>query len=81
MMQRTISPVDGSVYAERPLTTDFEALLAPPPKLPLAERIAICEKLVTQFEAEADAFTAKAQELMTRHSIDSAMLAAASVMA
>ena len=31
----------------------------------------------TEFEAEADAFTAKAQELMTRHSIDLAMLAAA----
>ena len=30
----------------------------------------------TTFEAEADAFTEKAQELMTRHSIDSAMLAA-----
>ena len=30
----------------------------------------------TQFEAEADAFTAKAQELMTRHAIDMAMVAA-----
>ncbi|MFM2077986.1 MAG: hypothetical protein RJA49_1876 [Actinomycetota bacterium] len=30
----------------------------------------------TNFEAEAEAFTAKAQELMTRHSIDTAMLAA-----
>ncbi len=30
----------------------------------------------TTFEAEADAFTEKAQELMTRHSIDMAMLAA-----
>jgi hypothetical protein len=30
----------------------------------------------TNFEAEAEAFTAKAQELMTRHSIDMAMLAA-----
>ncbi len=55
MTQRTISPVDGSVYAERTLTTDFETLLSPPPKLPLAERIAICEKLVAQFEAEAEA--------------------------
>jgi hypothetical protein len=30
----------------------------------------------TEFEAEADAFTSKAQEMMTRHSIDTAMLAA-----
>jgi hypothetical protein len=30
----------------------------------------------TTFEAEAEAFTAKAQELMTRHSIDAAVLAA-----
>lgn len=30
----------------------------------------------TDFEAEAEAFTAKAQELMARHSIDAAMLAA-----
>ncbi len=31
----------------------------------------------TTFDAEAEAFTAKAQELMTRHSIDAAVLAAA----
>lgn len=55
MIQRTVSPVDGSVYAERTLTTDFKALLAPPPKLPLADRVAICERLVAQFEADADA--------------------------
>jgi hypothetical protein len=30
----------------------------------------------TEFDAEADAFTAKAQELMTRHAIDDALLAA-----
>lgn len=30
----------------------------------------------TDFEAEAEAFTAKAQEMMTKHSIDAAMLAA-----
>jgi hypothetical protein len=30
----------------------------------------------TDFEAEAEAFTAKAQEMMTRHSIDAAMIAA-----
>lgn len=32
----------------------------------------------TSFEAEAEAFTAKAQELMTRYAIDAAMVAAAS---
>lgn len=31
----------------------------------------------TEFDAEAEAFTAKAQELMTKHSIDAAVLAAA----
>jgi len=36
-----------------------------------------CDKIPgTTFEAEADAFTEKAQELMTRHYIDMAMLAA-----
>ncbi|MFN7650078.1 MAG: aldehyde dehydrogenase family protein [Acidobacteriota bacterium] len=55
MTQRTISPVDGSVYAERELTTSFDALLAPPPRLSLAERIALCQALVAQFEADADA--------------------------
>jgi hypothetical protein len=33
----------------------------------------------TEFDAEAEAFTAKAQELMTRYSIDAAVLAAAHV--
>ena len=55
MIQRTISPVDGSVYAERELTTNFDALLAPPPRLSLAERIALCQSLLAQFEADADA--------------------------
>jgi len=32
----------------------------------------------TTFEAEAEAFTAKAQELMTRHAVDAAIVAAAS---
>ena len=33
----------------------------------------------TEFEAEAESFTAKAQELMTKHSIDAAVLAASEV--
>lgn len=40
-------------------------------------RALLAKAEATDFEAEADAFTAKAQELMTRHSIDTAMLAAA----
>jgi NAD(P)-dependent dehydrogenase (short-subunit alcohol dehydrogenase family) len=54
MIQRTISPVDGSVYAERELSTNVDALLSPPPRLSLAERIALCQALVAQFEAQAD---------------------------
>ena len=49
------------------------------PPSPLAERIAaLLDKAAsTPYEAEADAFVAKAQELMARHAIDDAMLAAA----
>lgn len=39
-------------------------------------RALLAKAEATTFEAEAEAFTAKAQELMTRHSIDAAMLAA-----
>ena len=42
-------------------------------------RALLAKAEATTFEAEADAFTAKAQELMTRHSIDAAVLAAAAV--
>ena len=38
-------------------------------------RALLAKAEATTFEAEADAFTAKAQELMTRHSIDAAVLA------
>lgn len=40
-------------------------------------RALLAKAEATDFEAEAEAFTTKAQSLMTRHSIDSAMLAAA----
>lgn len=40
-------------------------------------RALLAKAEATTFEAEAEAFTAKAQELMTRHSIDAAILAAA----
>lgn len=42
-------------------------------------RALLAKAEATTFEAEADAFTAKAQELMTRHSIDAAVLAACAV--
>jgi hypothetical protein len=42
-------------------------------------RALLAKAEATTFEAEADAFTAKAQELMTRHSIDAAVLAASGV--
>ena len=38
-------------------------------------RALLAKAEATTFEAEADAFTAKAQEMMTRHSIDAALLA------
>ena len=40
-------------------------------------RALLAKAEATTFEAEADAFTAKAQEMMTRYSIDSAVLASA----
>jgi len=39
-------------------------------------RALLAKAEATTFEAEAEAFTAKAQEMMTRHSIDAAMLSA-----
>jgi hypothetical protein len=39
-------------------------------------RALLAKAEATEFEAEAETFTAKAQELMTRHSIDAAILAA-----
>jgi Protein of unknown function (DUF2786) len=45
---------------------------------PVLERVRalLAKAESTTFEAEAEAFTAKAQELMTRHAIDAAMLSA-----
>ena len=52
------------------LTTPFDS--------PMLERVRalLAKAESTEFEAEAEAFTAKAHELMARHSIDHAMLAA-----
>ncbi len=41
-------------------------------------RAMLAKAEATNFEAEAETFTAKAQELMTRHSIDAAVMASAS---
>ncbi len=42
-------------------------------------RALLAKAEATTFDAEADAFTAKAQEMMTRHSIDAAVLASSAV--
>ena len=61
----------------------LEAPTAPPPsgeidaKALKVIRALLAKAEATTFEAEAEAFTSKAQELMTRHSIDAAVLAAA----
>jgi hypothetical protein len=49
---------------------------AVPPKALRTIRALLAKAEGTEFEAEAEAFTAKAQELMARHSIDAAMVAA-----
>jgi len=50
------------------------------PKLLNRVRALLAKAESTAFEAEAEAFTAKAQQLMTQHSIDVAMLAAATAL-
>jgi hypothetical protein len=52
--------------------------LSSAPNDPLLERVRalLAQAESTTFEAEAEAFTAKAQELMTRHAIDRALVAA-----
>jgi acyl-CoA reductase-like NAD-dependent aldehyde dehydrogenase len=62
-IQTTISPVDGSVYVERPLADDaqIEAVLARAAAAqplwkatPIAERTAICERMVQQMLAAVE---------------------------
>jgi acyl-CoA reductase-like NAD-dependent aldehyde dehydrogenase len=62
-LQRTISPVDGSVYVERELASDraIEAALAKAvsaqlawSKVPVAERAAICRRMTAWCVAKAD---------------------------
>ena len=68
MLQRTISPVDGSVYAERPLATpsQIEAALALAVQaqrgwrgVPVAERAAILLRFCAAFEARRDAIASE----------------------
>jgi acyl-CoA reductase-like NAD-dependent aldehyde dehydrogenase len=63
-VQRTISPADGSVAVERPLVTsaEVEALLDRAVaaqrawrRVPLAERVAVVERLVPWMVEHADA--------------------------
>ena len=62
-VQRTISPIDGSVYVERPLASekDIERTLAAAvqaqkkwKQVPVAERTAICRRMVEWCVARAD---------------------------
>lgn len=68
----TLIPPPGAAGPDAPidLTTPFES--------PMLERVRalLAKAESTEFDAEAEAFTAKAHELMARHSIDTAMLAA-----
>src|ERR671939_168670 len=63
-VQRAVSPIDGSVYAERPLATsaEIEAALANAAQaqkrwrsVPIGERAAICRRMVQWCVARADA--------------------------
>lgn len=60
-VQKTISPIDGRIYAERPLSTQIGAVLDQArvaqqnwKKVPLAERKAICERALSYFIDHAD---------------------------
>lgn len=64
-VQRTVSPIDGSVFVERPLasTQDMEAALARAAaaqkewqKVPVTERAAICTRMADWCVARADVF-------------------------
>ncbi|MBI4904307.1 MAG: aldehyde dehydrogenase family protein [Acidobacteria bacterium] len=64
LTQRTISPIDGSIYAERPYASSdaIESVIALSViaqkrwrKTPLAERVAILERFVAWMESNADA--------------------------
>ncbi|WP_084713999.1 DUF2786 domain-containing protein [Streptacidiphilus rugosus] len=70
-----VGPVPGRSAAPRPSLTEP---VAGEPKLLARIRALLAKAESTEYPEEAEAFTAKAQELMTRHSIDEALLAARS---
>lgn len=60
-VQKTISPIDGRIYAERPLSTQIGVVLDQAraaqqnwKKVPLAERKAICDRALSYFIDHAD---------------------------
>lgn len=60
-VQKTISPIDGRIYAERPLSTQIGVVLDQAraaqqnwKKAPLAERKAICDRALSYFIDHAD---------------------------
>lgn len=60
-VQKTISPIDGRIYAERPLSTQIGVVLDQAraaqqnwKKVPLAERKAICDRALPYFIDHAD---------------------------
>jgi acyl-CoA reductase-like NAD-dependent aldehyde dehydrogenase len=68
MSLRTVSPVDGRVYVERPLATAAEIAAALESarraeaewrRVPVADRAALVGRMVEAFEAEADAIAAE----------------------
>src|SRR5437762_4233208 len=74
-VQRTISPIDGSVYAERPLATerDIEAALASAvtgqrkwKHVPVGERVAIVRRMVDWCVAHAEAIGKELTQQMGR---------------
>ncbi|MEZ0065508.1 hypothetical protein ABIA32_001504 [Streptacidiphilus sp. MAP12-20] len=70
-----VGPVPGRSAAPRTALTEP---VAGEPKLLARIRALLAKAESTEYAEEAEAFTSKAQELMTRHSIDEALLAARS---
>ncbi len=74
-VQKIVSPIDGSVFAERTTVTpsELEAVLATAARsrqawasAPLDERAAVCERMVQAMEADADAIAVELAQQMGR---------------
>lgn len=74
MLEPLLPPPSGARHSSRLAT-----LQAPASAHPMLERVRalLAKAESTQYESEAIAFSAKAQELMTKHALDQAMLAGA----